>query len=43
LTEKNKGLVGVILGYSLATCDDILEKAKQNGYEKIRLPIPSRS
>jgi len=40
LTDENKGVVAIIMGYSLATCEDILAKAKENGFKKVRLPIP---
>jgi len=40
LTEDNKKEVGKVLGYSIETVDDMLARAKSEGYKGIRLPLP---
>jgi hypothetical protein len=42
LTERNKFVVAAQLGYSVELVDNILAKAKRQGYEKVRLPTSIR-
>lgn len=42
LTEENKHAFAIQLGYPLSWCDEQLAKAKEQGYDQIRFPIPPR-
>lgn len=42
LTEANKHEVAAMLGYTMKSVDEVLQKAKLKGYSSVSFPIPPR-
>ena len=40
LTQDNKHMVSVWMGYSIESLDEMLDHAKEQGYEAISFPVP---